>query len=82
MCYVNAKQQGLKIVSPDVAIVSIATTADDISVIPLPLTPIQKVAGVLFNLFNNIWDVNYIFWYPYNAVGMDQKFRFHLDFGN
>ncbi|KAL5021154.1 hypothetical protein ScPMuIL_000309 [Solemya velum] len=82
VCYVNAKQQGLKIVSPDVAIVSIATTADDISVIPLPLTPIQKVAGVLFNLFNNIWDVNYIFWYPYNAVGMDQKFRFHLDFGN
>ncbi|XP_071104844.1 uncharacterized protein [Haliotis cracherodii] len=80
--YRSATNQGMEIVSPDAAIVTVLTDADPISAIPLPLTPIKDINGMAFQLFNNIWDVNFIFWYPYTKEDMKtgSKFRFALNF--
>ena len=71
---------GLEILSPDSAVVNLLTPKDYVSAIPLPLSPIQSVNGVAFNLYNNVWETNYIFWYPYRKIDIDQKFRFRLNF--
>ncbi|XP_041367668.1 uncharacterized protein LOC121382209 [Gigantopelta aegis] len=74
--------QGLEILSLDAAVVTLTTSRDGISTIPLPLTPIADVTGAAFQLYNNIWDVNFIFWYPYLAQDSNQKFRFQINFLN
>ncbi|XP_067655022.1 uncharacterized protein [Haliotis asinina] len=80
--YRSSANTGMEIVSPDAAIVTVLTDADPVSVIPLPLTPIKNINGMAFQLFNNIWDVNFIFWYPYVKEDMTTgtKFRFALNF--
>lgn len=36
-----------------------------------------------FNLYNNVWNTNYIFWYPLlTAPGADEKLRFQMIFYN
>ena len=72
--------QGLEILSLDAAVVTLTTSREGISTIPLPLTPIADVTGAAFQLYNNIWDVNFIFWYPYLVQDSNQKFRFHINF--
>ena len=48
---------------------------------PIPLHPITTpITGVAFNLFNNVWDCNWIFWYPFLEVDKDFRARFHIDF--
>ncbi|KAK3090828.1 hypothetical protein FSP39_014977, partial [Pinctada imbricata] len=76
--YKTDKGAGLSIQSVDCALVNILTPENGPSVIPLPLTPIKSVSGVAFNLLNNVWDVNYIFWYPFEVRDTDQKFRFNI----
>lgn len=77
--YTDSRNQGLAIESPDVAVVNVLTPGSRPSVIPVPLKPIKAVDGMAFNLFNNIWDVNFIFWYPFEKRDVNQKFRFKLN---
>ena len=55
---------GLQISSPDVPVAVVMTSArPSASVFDAPLTPItDNVTGVAYNVFNNIWDTNYILW--------------------
>lgn len=76
--YTDRRDGGLAIESPDVAVVNVLTPGRGPSVIPVPLQPIKAVDGVAFNLFNNVWDVNFIFWYPFEKRDTNQKFRFKL----
>lgn len=77
--YTDSRNQGLSIESPDVAVVNVLTPGSRPSVIPVPLKPIKAVDGMAFNLFNNVWDVNFIFWYPFEKRDVNQKFRFKLN---
>ena len=72
--------KGLGIMSPDSAVVNLLTPDNYVSAIPLPLSPIKSITGVAFNLYNNVWETNYIFWYPYRREDVNQLFRFRLVF--
>lgn len=78
--YLDDRSSGMEILSRDVGLVNVLTSDDYVSTLPLPLSPITDVTGMAFNLYNNIWDVNYIFWYPYQMSDTDSKFRFTLNF--
>jgi len=41
---------------------------------------LQAVHGMAVNLWNNVWDTNYILWYPYEeGVGHENiLFRFRM----
>jgi len=43
------------------------------------LTP-ELVTGVAFNLWNNAWSTNYMFFYPYHKKDADMGFSFVLNF--
>jgi len=47
---------------------------------PVPTAPLNNtnIIGMAFNFWNNVWDTNYIFWYPYlQGVGDENMlFRF------
>jgi len=40
---------------------------------PAPLTPLDHVIGVGFNIHNNIWNTNYPLWYPF--IDEDANFK-------
>ena len=47
----------------------------------MPLKPIpDTITGVAFNMYNNVWDTNYIFWYPYLKDDVDHRARFSIKF--
>eukprot|EP00040_Diaphanoeca_grandis_P011615 m.59614 g.59614 ORF g.59614 m.59614 type:complete len:816 (-) comp22730_c0_seq1:20-2467(-) len=51
-----------------------------------PLYPGQRLTpdpagGVHFSLFNNIWNTNYPFWYPFQTEDEDINYNFRLKFG-
>jgi len=51
------------------------------TVMPVPTRPIKAVNGMAINLWNNVWDTNYILWYPYDhRATSDQNmlFRFRV----
>ncbi|XP_052061610.1 uncharacterized protein LOC127701658 [Mytilus californianus] len=77
--YTDNNCKGLEILSYDVALVNVLTPQHYVSPIPLPLKPLNEVNGMAFNLYNNIWDVNWIFWYPFEKRDLDQKFRFRIN---
>ena len=77
--YTDSNGKGLEILSYDVALVNVLTPQHYVSPIPLPLKPLSEVTGMAFNLFNNVWDVNWIFWYPFERRDLDQKFRFRIN---
>ncbi|CAD5114874.1 DgyrCDS3907 [Dimorphilus gyrociliatus] len=75
------KQSGLLIRSLDVSLVCIETPSHKASVFAAPLNPIdEKITKVAFNIYNNIWDTNYIFWYPYEDSDDDFKSRYSIEF--
>lgn len=78
--YLDSKMKGLEIVSLDAALVNVLTENDNVNEIPYPLPSINKVTGMAFNMYNNVWETNYIFWYPYRKEDNNQKFRFSLNF--
>lgn len=78
--YTDKSFNGLEIVSPDSAVVNVLTPDNYVSAIPLPLSAIKSVTGVAFNLYNNVWETNFIFWYPYRKIDDGQKYRFRLNF--
>jgi len=57
------------------------TVSAPLSPYPILLHPIKTpITGVGFNLFNNVWDCNFIFWYPFLDEDKDFRARFHVDF--
>uniref|UniRef100_A0A1I8JRK9 COesterase domain-containing protein n=1 Tax=Macrostomum lignano TaxID=282301 RepID=A0A1I8JRK9_9PLAT len=48
---------------------------------PVPMSPVpdSKVAGISFNMLNNVWDVNFVFWYPYMPTEANFRARFRVD---
>eukprot|EP01126_Amoeba_proteus_P059316 TRINITY_DN7739_c0_g1_i3.p1 TRINITY_DN7739_c0_g1~~TRINITY_DN7739_c0_g1_i3.p1 ORF type:complete len:470 (-),score=101.39 TRINITY_DN7739_c0_g1_i3:148-1557(-) len=47
---------------------------------PVPTRPLvgTQVVGMGVNLFNNLWDTNYILWYPYLQGVGDENLRFRF----
>ncbi|KAJ8311290.1 hypothetical protein KUTeg_011157 [Tegillarca granosa] len=78
--YINSKSQGMEIVSYDAGLVNVLTPDWGVNAFSLPLKPIMSVDGMAFNLYNNLWGTNYIYWYPFEQRDIDQKFRFTLNF--
>lgn len=80
MYYINKKVQGMKIISQDAAIVNILSGSSEVSTLPIPSPPLTDMYGVSFNLYNNVWETNYIFWYPYKSNDGSRRYRFSLRF--
>ena len=73
-----------KVTTLDVSMACISTNHVPATVYPAPLTSFgandERADGVAFNLYNNVWDTNFIFWYPYVREDKDSKARFKLQF--
>ncbi|CAG5115517.1 unnamed protein product [Candidula unifasciata] len=78
----NEAGKGLQILTTDVPVVNIGTTSHVDSPFPVPLQPFEcsTITTMSFNLYNNIWNTNYIYWYPYIAEDADFKARFAIRF--
>ncbi|CEM20297.1 unnamed protein product [Vitrella brassicaformis CCMP3155] len=61
--------------------------------LPVPVGPMlstERVHGMAFNLWNNLWDTNYVLWYPYlkgefkgdKDENIKYRFRVTVDKGN
>ena len=71
----------LHISSLDVSVVCPISTSDGPTAFPAPLQPIRNsITGMAFNLYNNVWNTNYIYWYPYIEEDKQFKARFQIDF--
>ena len=72
----------LQLTSLDVPIAILSTKSlPNKSAFPAPLSPIKDtITSVGFNIYNNIWDTNYIFWYPYKQEDKNFKARFTIGF--
>ena len=51
---------------------------------PTPfVTPRDEVpdmsGGIHYNPHNNIWNTNYVLWYPFNEEDANSQFRFTID---
>jgi len=66
--------------SPDVPL-ACPLVADDLPhVFPAPLQPLTgPITGFAFNIYNNVWDTNYIMWYPYDNADASFRARFYVD---
>ncbi|XP_074653316.1 uncharacterized protein LOC141907538 isoform X2 [Tubulanus polymorphus] len=81
--YLNENTRtGLQIVSLDVGLANTITETRPVTSFPLPLTATDHITGFGFNVFNNLWNVNYIYWYPFNDADKDFKSRFSINFKN
>lgn len=79
---IDSAGKGLQIFTVDVPTVFIGTTGHVDSPFPVPLHPFlcSTIRTMSFNLYNNIWNTNYIYWYPYEKEDADFKARFGLRF--
>ncbi|XP_076436514.1 uncharacterized protein LOC143276017 [Babylonia areolata] len=79
--YTSQRGAGLQILSQDVALVTLGTDTRPPSVLPVPLSPIcHPVRSATFNLYNNLWSTNYIYWYPFLQEDAAFKARFSVSF--
>ncbi|XP_053402120.1 uncharacterized protein LOC123550399 isoform X2 [Mercenaria mercenaria] len=80
MYYIDKSVKGMEVVSLDAPIVNILSGTEYVSTLPLPTPQVKEMNGVSFNLYNNVWETNYIFWYPYKEEDMSRRYRFSLNF--
>ena len=79
--YIDQNGSGIKISSKDVPLVCPITESLPPTVFAAPLHPIKdNVTGMAFNFYNNVWDTNYVLWYPYKKMDGDFRARFSIDF--
>ena len=77
--YDPAMAEGVQILSLDVPLVLPMTDNRPPSPFPVPLKPIsEQVTGMAFNIYNNIWNTNYIYFYPFHDEDRNFKARFTL----
>ena len=70
----------LQLLSPDVPLVCMLTGTKLDHIFPIPLQPIPDITGVAFKIYNNIWDTNWIMWYPFVDGDENLRARFSLEF--
>jgi len=64
----------------DVPLASPLTATHGPRIFPGPLDPIkEEVVGLAFNVYNNVWNTNYIMWYPYVDGDANFKARFAIN---
>ena len=84
MSLLSQSGKGLQLLSLDVPTVLIGTEDHVDSPFPVPLQPLKcssmKIRTMSFNIYNNIWNTNFIYWYPYDKQDADFKSRFALRF--
>ena len=82
MYYINPSLgAGLRISSPDVALTCPITTEVGPMSYAMPLQPITaRIRGAAYNIYNNVWDTNYIYWYPYLQEDSNFRARFSVEF--
>ncbi|XP_046548130.1 uncharacterized protein LOC124258103 [Haliotis rubra] len=79
--FLNDSGDGLRLQSLDIPLVMFSTASHPPSVLPVPLKPIsERITGAAFNVYNNAWNTNYIFWYPYVDGDENFKSRFQIAF--
>ena len=72
---------GIQIHALDTPIVCVATADVKPTVFPAPLRPVNPpITSMSFNVYNNIWDTNYIYWYPFLPEDANLRARFSIDF--
>ena len=55
------------------------TTHHPGTVFPTQLQPLRlPIQGIMYNIYNNIWDTNYVLWYPYQEDDQTFKARYHV----
>ena len=75
--YDPAMEEGMQILSLDVPLVLPVTESRPPSPFAVPLKPIREpITGMTFNIYNNIWNTNYIYWYPFHDEDRNFKARF------
>jgi len=71
----------MRLLTPDVPLATVLTGGDMSHVFPAPLGPFSdKITGMAFNIYNNIWETNYIMWYPYADNDENFRARFAIEF--
>eukprot|EP00054_Salpingoeca_dolichothecata_P017102 m.101784 g.101784 ORF g.101784 m.101784 type:complete len:854 (-) comp22306_c0_seq1:77-2638(-) len=69
--------QTLKISSDHVPLVCVGTPSVVPSALIANVMPITETVTTMgFNIFNNVWNTNYIFWYPYVDGSGDENARY------
>ncbi|PAA81218.1 hypothetical protein BOX15_Mlig012712g1 [Macrostomum lignano] len=76
-CEMGASKKVLVVQSKDVPLACPFSRFQEASVFPY-LDRLTRVDGVSFNIYNNVWITNYIFWYPYHTGDQNFKARFSL----
>ncbi|XP_077986944.1 uncharacterized protein LOC144441258 [Glandiceps talaboti] len=78
--YTKPGFHGIQITSPDVPVVSIVTKDLPATPYTVPLKPLSaQPIGMAYNFVNNVWNTNYIFWYPYMDGDENFKARFRIN---
>ncbi|XP_005101661.1 uncharacterized protein LOC101864074 isoform X2 [Aplysia californica] len=82
IAYTNPKGQGLFFSTLDTPLVLIGTEGHMTSPFPVPLQPLNcsSITSVAFNIYNNIWNTNYIYYYPYVKEDANFQSRFSIFF--
>ena len=72
----------MRVTSLDLPVACISTNEHAATAFPAPLKTLtnETINGIEFNIYNNIWDTNFIFWYPYLEEDANFKARFRIDF--
>lgn len=80
--YTTDNNVGIQFRGPVTPLVSFTTESRSPGPFPVPLEPIisSNITGFGFNFYNNMWDTNYIFYYPYNKSDTDFKATFRVNF--
>ena len=75
--YTNDAGAGIQFSGPVTPLVTLATKTRSPGPFPVPLQPIssQEILGFGFNFYNNMWDTNYIYYYPYSSDKSDADFK-------
>lgn len=74
---------GLGLFNLDAPIAAPATRTQEPTPFIKSVTPLKEgsVIGFAYNLWNNIWNTNYIFYYPYLKGVGDENLKFRFEIG-
>ena len=72
---------GMQIHALDTPVVCVATADVKPTVFPAPLRPVNPpITSMSFNIYNNIWDTNFVYWYPFLPEDANLRARYTIDF--
>ena len=77
----GASRRRLRLLSLDAGLVSPGPAAENMDLYAFPGVLPRPQDGVAFSLWNNLWSVNYVFWYvflpaPHRAMGGNPDFAY------